>query len=365
MALRPSLLEVLNALQAEGQLAPDALEPARAALEVHQRRSVATPWFVKAFAGVGAWLAAVFFLSFFACTGLWEEELVMGVVGLGMCGAATLLRRSLNGVFVEQFALALCLAGATMASVSFGIEAGSENVGAMVALVISAVLLFTYPDAILRFLSTLGIVGAAGFLAWHVVGGFALDLFVLGCAVLMHVLFLEQARLRGGGLGALVGPVAFALACAIPGALLVRGMRDVSRDFLDASSALPDSVVTLGLTALTLYTAWRVLRELSLEPTGVAGAAVFAALTLVAVLTPHTPAVITAVSMLVLGFHRRSSVLLGLAVAYLLASGSWYYYDLGLTLLAKALALMGSGLVFLGLRSFLLRRFPAPATEVR
>ncbi|MFP2960018.1 DUF4401 domain-containing protein [Myxococcus sp. 1LA] len=365
MALRPSLQDVLNSLQAEGQLAPEALEPARAALEVHQRQSVAVPWFVKAFAGAGAWLAAVFILSFFACMGLWDEQVVMGILGVGLCVGATMLRRSLHGVFVEQFALALCLAGATMASVSFGIESESENVGAMVALVISGVLLFTYPDAILRFLSTLGLVGAAGFLAWHVVGAFALDLWILGCAALMHVLFLEQARLRTGGSGELVGPVAFALACAIPGVLLARGMRNISRDFLDASSALPDSVVTLGLTALTLYTAWRVLRELSLEPTGVAGAAVFAALTLVAVLTPHTPAVITAVSMLVLGFHRRSSVLVGLAVAYLLTSGSWYYYDLGLTLLAKALALMGSGLVFLGLRSFLLRRFPAPATEVR
>lgn len=365
MALRPSLQDVLNALQTEGPLDPDAVDRARVAMEVHQRQSVAVPWFVKAFAGVGAWLSAIFVLSFFACSGIWKEEVVMGVMGLGLCTGATMLRRTVRGVFVEQLTLALCLAGAAMASASFGIETESENVGAVVALVVSGVLLFVYPDAILRFLSTLGVVGAAGFLAWHVVGGFALDLLILGCAALMNFLFLEQARLRRGNTAELVGPVAFALACAIPGVLLARGMRDVTRHLFDTTSALPDAVLTLGLTALTLYTAWRVLRELALEPTGVAGAAVFAALTLVAVLTPHTPAVITAVGMLVLGFHRRSSVLLGLAVAYLLASGSWYYYDLGLTLLAKSLALMGSGLVFLGLRSFLLRRFPAPASEVR
>ncbi|AEI69049.1 DUF4401 domain-containing protein [Corallococcus macrosporus] len=365
MALRPSLQDVLSTLQAEGQLAPDVLEPARAALEVHQRRSSAMPWFVKAFAGAGAWLAALFVLSFFACAGLWDEQVVMGILGLGLCAGATLLRRALRGVFMEQLALALCLAGATMAVLSFSIETESENVGAALALVISGVLLLVYPDAILRFLSTLGMVGSAGFLAWRLVGGVALDLWLLGCAALMHVLLLEQARLRRGAAGELVGPVAFALACGIPGVLLARGMQDMARHLLEMTSALPDSVLTLGLTALTLYTAWRVLRALSLEPTGVAGAAVFAALTLVAVLTPHTPAVITAVGMLVLGFHRRSSVLLGLAVAYLLASGGWYYYDLGLTLMAKALALMGSGLVFLGLRLFLLRRFPAPATEVR
>jgi len=365
MALRPSLQDVLNALQAEGLLGPDTPEQARGALEAHQRKTVAVPWFVKAFAGAGAWLGAVFVLSFFGCSGLWENQQVMGVMGLGLCGGATLLRRETRGVFVEQLALALCLAGVVMAAFSFGTLAKSEVLTAVLGLTISTALLIANPDAILRFLCTWGIVSAAGFLAWKMAGGYGVDLLLLGFSVMMHLLFLEQARLRRGAGAGLVGPVAFALACIVPAALLTRGLSGMAHMLIGTAPMLPNSVLTLGLTALTLFTVWRVLRELAMDPSGVAGAAVFAALVLLAVLTPHTPAIITAVGMLVLGFHRRSSVLLGLAVAFLLVAGGWYYYDLGLTLLAKSLALMGGGLVFLGLRSFLLRRFPAPATEVR
>ncbi|AKQ64326.1 putative membrane protein [Myxococcus hansupus] len=365
MALRPSVQQVLNTLQEEGHLGPDAVEPARTALEAHQRKSTAVPWFVRAFSGLGAWMAAVFVVSFFACTGILENKAVMGVLGLFLCGGATFLRREVHGVFVEQLALALCLAGAWMMVASIGIDAESEVTTAFAGLTISAVLLAIYPDAVLRFLSTGGIIASASVLAYKAAGGYGVDLLLLGSAVLMHVLIVEQVRLRQLSRGDWVGPVAFSLAFIVPAALLVRGTRGLSDAGFEISSGMPNSVLTLGLTALTLYTVWRVLQELRITPTGVAGAAVFAALALLAVLTPHTPAVIAAVGMLVLGFHRRSSVLLGLAVTFLLAAGSYYYYDLGLTLLAKSLALMGGGLVFLGLRSFLLRRFPAPATEVR
>lgn len=363
---RPTLQDVLNGLQAEGHLAPDAEARAHTAMEVYRRTDVATPWFVKALAGFGAWVAAAFLLSFFACVGLWKEEAVMAVFGLVITGGATLLRRGTRGAFMEQLALALCLAGVAMTQVGIGTELESEVAPAFVQLVLGAALLALFPDAILRFLTVLAMAAAAVFLLWKGLGELGMQLGLLGCAVLVHVLLLEQARLRRGRWGELVGPAAFALACGVMGALLALNLAGMM--YLDLSGhgiSTPDALLTLGLTALTLYTAWRVMKELGLESSGVAGAAVFVALGLTALLTLHTPAVITAVGMMVLAFHRRSAVLLGLAVAFLLAAGGWYYYDLGLTLLAKALALTGSGLVFLGLRLFLLRRFPAAATEVR
>ncbi|RYZ53624.1 MAG: DUF4401 domain-containing protein, partial [Sphingobacteriales bacterium] len=55
------------------------------------------------------------------------------------------------------------------------------------------------------------------------------------------------------------------------------------------------------------------------------------ALGLLTVMTLNTPGVLVAALMLTLGFHRRSRVMLGLAVAFLLTFGSFYYYDLRLT----------------------------------
>ncbi len=363
---RPSLQDVLTALQAEGHLAPDAEARARTAIEVHRRTDVAAPWFVKALAGFGAWVAAGFLISFFACVGILKDDGVAAVLGVFMCGGATLLRRHTQGVFLEQLALALCLAGTGMILVGVGSELDSEIAPAIAQLVVGAVLLALFPDAILRFLMTVAMAGAAVFLLWRVLGEPGIELGLLGFTVAVHGLFLEQARLRQGRWGELVGPVAYALACGVLCALFsLRFLDMMDAMWRDGATLLPQGVLTLGLTAVTLYTAWRVMKELGLEATGVAGAAVFVALTLTAVMTLHTPALIAAVGLMVLAFHRRAPVLLGLAGAFLLAAGGVYYYDLGLTLLAKALALTGSGLVFLGLRLFLLRRFPAAHAEVR
>lgn len=365
MAGRPSLREVLAGLQAEGHVSPDAEAQARSAMEAHQRTDAATPWFVKAFAGFGAWVAASFLLSYVSCVGLWDEEVVLGVLGLVLCGGTTLLRRARQGIFVEQLALALCLAGAMMVSFGFGAALEHELAPALIQLVLGSALLVLFPDSILRFLMSASVAAAAVFTLWWTVGDLGLRLGLLACGVLVHVLFLEGARLRRGRWGELVGPASYALACGVLVSLLTFRFFYVFGGLSARGIAAPPGMVTLGLTAVTLYTAWRVMKELGLEPSGVAGAAVFAALGLTALMTLHTPGIIAAVGMMVLGFHRRGLELLGLAAAFLLAAGGWYYYDLSLTLLAKALALMGSGLVFLGLRLFLLRRFPAAAAEVR
>jgi hypothetical protein len=134
--------------------------------------------------------------------------------------------------------------------------------------------------------------------------------------------------------------------------------------FREGAVELPPGVLTLGLAVVTLYSAWRVLEETGVDTGGTAGVTAFATLVLLAVLTFRTPGVIAAAGVLLLGFHRRNVVLLGMAVAFILNFGVSYYYDLELSLLAKSLALLGSGLVMLGLRLFILRRFPA-VEEVR
>ncbi|TQF10246.1 DUF4401 domain-containing protein [Myxococcus llanfairpwllgwyngyllgogerychwyrndrobwllllantysiliogogogochensis] len=362
MSLRPSLRHVIQELQREHQLDEHAEARALATLEVHQRSSTATPWFVKALAGFGAWVSAAFLLSFFGCTGLYKEQAALLCLGVLLCVGATFLRRSGQGAFLEQLALALALAGVGLTTSGIAFMARDEIIPAVAHFIVCAALLVTFPDPVMRFLATFNMAGAALFILWDALGGVGLDLGILACAALAHGLFLFQSRLSAGPRGALVGPAAFALASGLPLVLLARGLPDVIGTFLFERAALPIPALTVGLTTITLFTAWNVMRELELDPTGVAGAAVFAALTVTALITPHTPAVIAAVGLLTLGFHRRSSILLGIAVAFLIASGAWYYYDLGLTLLAKAIALAGSGLVLLALRWVLTRRYPTAST---
>ena len=73
-------------------------------------------------------------------------------------------------------------------------------------------------------------------------------------------------------------------------------------------------------------------------------------LLLVGFLAHSVPALIISVFVYLIGFHARQRLVQGLALASVVASGSFYYYSLDLSLMAKALVLMSSGAVLLALR---------------
>lgn len=358
MALKPSLRDVLPA---------ELQEKARTALATGGDATASMPWFVRVLTGFGAWLASLFLITFLSLGVLGVgEELGAIVLGLLLTGGAVLMRRAGNNVFLTQLALSTGLAGQGLFIGGVGILTKSEEAAALATLVLQMVLLFVYPDAIQRFLSSL-FGGLALLLLLRLTApGVLADVALVGLTVLAHLLFLQQGRLQGGRWGGLVTPAAFGLVTTLLFSLVVRTwFHDVYGSlFRKGAKELPAGVLTLGLAVVTLYSAWRVLEETDAKPGGTAGVTAFASLGLTAVLTLHTPGVIAALGVLLLGFHRRSVVLLGMAVLFSLMFGVGYYYDLHLSLLAKSLALLGSGLVLLGLRLFILRRFPA-AEEVR
>jgi Domain of unknown function (DUF4401) len=364
MALKPSLRDVLSLLREQGALAPDAEPRAMTAMEAYWRSAAATPWYVRVLIGFGAWLAACFLIGFFALLLQPEDEMTFFILGLILCGATSGLRRGSGQIFLSQLCLAFCLAGQALFLGGFAELTESASATALGVLLLELALLFLYPDLILRFLATMGAALALLFLAYQPRILALVDLTLAGFAALLHLLFLHHARLQHSRWRELLSPVSFALAIVFLGALLGRCFVRLGPEFRLEGSESPLAILTLALAAVTMYSAARVLQELGIEVSGIAGATVFASLGLTALLTLNTPGVVAAAGVLALAFHRRNVVMLGLAVAFLIGFGVLYYYDLSLSLLAKSGALLGSGLVLLGLRLFILRRFPAAPAEV-
>lgn len=363
MALKPTLREVLLRLGEQGAVPPDAAPRAMSAMEAHWRSTAATPWYVRVLLGFGAWLAACFLCIFFF--------LVMGFRNLGaslslgllLCAGTVGLQRVSSHAFLSQLCLAFCLAGQALVLAGLFKFSSSETTLAVSFLLLELVLLVLYPDRILRFLATVGAALALLYLVSELHLPALVDLTLVFFAALLHLLVLFQSRLQRGAFRALVSPVAFALALVLLGALLSHGSIRLGAEFRQQLAQSSFAVLTLGLAIVTMFTAFQILRETGLEVSGTAGATVFVSLLLTALLTLNTPGVIGAVGVLALAFHRRNVVMLGLAVAFLLGFGVLYYYDLSLSLLAKSGALVGSGLVLLSLRLFILRRFPAATAE--
>jgi hypothetical protein len=365
MALKPSLRNVLSQLQAEGVVLPERAEArALSVLERHREATAGTPWFVRALAGFGAWMSAFFILAFLGLGVMWGEEVGAIILGLVCCGAATLVRRVARSVFLTQLTLAFGLAGQGLLLGGVGALTDSPEGTAAIAILLFAALLVVFPDPVQRFLSAWGAPLALLLLLRRVASGLVVDVALVGLVALTHLLFLHQGRLQRGPLGEAVTPTGFGLITALFSVLLLRTFRLHEALFEESVAGAPAGVVTLGIAAVTLYTVLRILEETGQQTGGAAGVTSFAALVLLSLLTLRTPGIIAAAGVLVLAFHRRNVVLLGLAVGFVLAFGVSYYYDLSLSLLAKSLALLGSGLLLLGLRLFILRRFPA-ASEVR
>jgi len=365
MALKPSLRNVLSQLQAEGVALPERAEArALSVLERHREATAGSPWFVRALAGFGAWLAALFILAFLGLGVMWGEEVGAVILGLICCGAATLVRRVARDVFLTQLTLAFGLAGQGLLLGGVGGLSDSLEATAAFAFVLFVVLLLVFPDTVQRFLSAWGAPLALLLLLRRVASGLVVDVVLVGLAALTHQLFLHQGRLQRGRLGEAVTPAGFGLVTALFSVLLLRTFQLHERVFNESIAGAPAGVVTLGLAAVTLYTVLRMLDETGLETGGTAGVTAFVALGLLALLTLRTPGIIASAGILVLAFHRRNVELLGLAVLFVLTFGVRYYYDLSLSLLAKSLVLLGSGLLLFGLRLFILRRFPADS-EVR
>ncbi|EPX63088.1 hypothetical protein D187_006498 [Cystobacter fuscus DSM 2262] len=352
MTFKPSLRMVLP---------PEAQERARDALLSRPETQHNTPWFVSVLAGLGAWVASLFLVIFLSMFLLDDSKAGAIVMGLVITAGAVLLRHTNSHVFITQLALSAGLAGQGFFLVGVESLGRSEAATALAALVLQLVLLVVYPDTLQRFLSALFAALSLLYLLREQAPPVVADVALVGLTALAHVLLLQQGRLQGRArVAPLVTPTAFGLVTTLFFVLLMRTwFQGFYRDILGREGLeLPASVLTLGLAAVTLYSAWRVMEETQAGPGGAAGVTAFAALALTALLTLNTPGVIAALGVLMLGFHRRNTVLLGLAVLFILVFGVSYYYDLRMSLLAKSLALLGSGLLMLGLRLFIARRFP-------
>jgi hypothetical protein len=374
MGLEPSFRELLPRLEAEGLVEASAVEGALAA------QAGATPWFVRMLVGLGAWVSAAFLVAFVGAAVFQMEDTALLVLGLVGCAGAILLRRSSEGVFTGQLALALGLAGQGLFIGSLSDLTDSARWGTAATVAIASLMLALYPDRVQAFLSAASGVLAALFLVRELRLPLAADGALLLLAALTHAVLLDKVRLLRGALGLRAQATAAGLVTALLLALLLRSQADAYRALFDAAPhPARSALLTAGLSLLLLLTVASALRESEVvQPRGAPGVAQpapaldaaqqrrtlqAAALAVVpfALLTWQTPGLIGAASVMGLAFHRRSPVLLGLAVVFALLAGSAHYYDLSLTLLHKSAALAGGGLLLLGLRLWVLRRFPEEA----
>ncbi len=314
--------QLLQELSCQGLIEPEAL-PQLEALDEHDR----PPWFVRLLLGLGAWLASLFAVVCLFLAQLLSSELSMLVMGLMLGLGATALRRSIReggNDFFNQLALAGMLTSQILVAVGLG--AWLDELWAPFTLAFMGLLIGVYPDRTGRFLTCLAMCAILAYLCFEY-GWLTPGMVVLPLALAAGWLWLQAPRLP---LGTASPPLSFALVIGSFALILILKPGMVTA-----------SLLTLAVTWLAWWLSGRLWPPL--------GVAVLGLSTLTA------PGVSAALGALILGFYRRSLLLQGLAWVFLITCGGLYYYDLGLTLLAKSGLMALSGAVLLLVRWRLLR----------
>lgn len=319
-----------------------------------------TPWYLRALAGISAWIAALLLFAFFAALfdNLWREGAVALLVGGACCAAAVgLLCAARGGEFLEQGAIALSLAGLVLVGVGwFDLIADDALAWAALAVVaLGAYALDRTP--MYRFLC--GAVFAVAVCGLCSEGGgrdfaFALPLLAWSALALWWWGEHRDAIAVHGA------PLAWALSLA---ALVLAWFGgDVGGDVggnagVDARDAAPAlrfasraacALLLLGVTAL-------LLRSHGARLPGGRRTALAVATLVLALLWWPAPGIAVGLALALTGFALARPGLLGVGLVGVGVYLVRYYYQLEVPLLDKSLWLAASGAALLLARAVLLR----------
>jgi hypothetical protein len=347
------------------EMPPDRLVRVNEALEDDHKNEM--PSYLRFIIAVGAWLASIFFIACGTAFFGWEAQHkpAIGATGIVILVASIVVNRFKLGLFIEQFALALSLAGQGM--IYYGFIPDSEpGVSATdLSIAMAIVLYVAYPSFLSRLITC---VAAFQITLWwlHLHGGdwvpwlesrgtpFSATLFAywLFHLALLGICLIPARYER------LLAPLGYAtaisLACwqfqdAIPGiGVLVSEIPKAGTGLMHFPwRAIVTAMALLGVAIWSAGGLSRIAEQQVLFTAIV--------ITLIVLMTLGATGVVLSLLLMLLGFSLGKRPLLALGLLLLGIFLVDYYYSLEANLLTKSLILVASGAALLALRTVLIR----------
>jgi len=323
---------------------------------IKQQQEQELPLYLRAIAGVGAFIASFCFMGFLETTDIidfrneeglviWGLTFVASAIGLQrMAGNGNTVRHN----FLIQSSFASMAVGKAL--FVFGIAQLIDTPWSvsLALFIITACTYFIYRMSIDRFLSSLGVL-------LSVLLSIKIDAEISGSReFIFNTFFLLQFActaflLTYGRIKQDYIPLAYALIFSLCICVLVLAAQIEFGSFRDKeiiNLAFANIVLTVGLVALFSWTAGSIER-LKTEPFILAS---IGALLLGLI---SAPGILLAIGLMVLGYAKHEQLLI-IAGALLMPLFLWlYYYNLDISLLHKSAILIASGIILLAGRFYL------------
>ncbi|ABX03900.1 MAG TPA: DUF4401 domain-containing protein [Herpetosiphon sp.] len=314
------------------------------------------PWYMRIFAGIGAWFAAFMFLGFLAITNIITNEFGALVVGLGLCAVAIGINRTNQAsTFLRQLALAISITGQALVLFGWTIIVESVIVAALGMIVLEIALFVAHRDFSQRLISTLGVITAI-----HVIAGdlnnwvesfnymyLLLSVMIISFSLLMWF----EAKIHEDQRWSSASPIAYGmlLFMAISSLLINFNWAEFfSRGSFFILPALV-GIICLGTTI------WMIINEFEYKLGFIELGCIAFGLLFIAFAGINTPAIIIALLIILLSYWRGYPVMFGFGCLALIGALSLYYYNLNISLLYKSIILFGTGMMLLAIRALVLK----------
>ena len=324
------------------------------------RSEAGSPWFVRVMLGVAGWIGALFLLGFVG-VGLafvFRNEAAALFVGALCCAAAyAVFVRAGRNELALQFGLAVSLAGQVMFIYGLheGVIGSESPVFFVVVAAFECVLAYLIASFVHRVWSAFAAATALGY-ALNMFGLYGVGTALIGAALATIWLKEEMWAERGGFWRAIAWGLAFAF--VQPSSYLDdigRWMRPIDPTFQIPWIVWIKSILAAGVLIFVVY---RILERYRVEISSTTGVSSLAASAIVGAATLRTPGITSSLIVVLLGFASGSRALFGFGILAMLSYLSYFYYSLQLTLLAKSMALAGTGVALVAMWALMRVLFP-------
>lgn len=315
------------------------------------------PWYVAMAVSITIWVGAVSLGSFLVAIRVFSSGPAQLLGGVALLAAGAVCSRAAGGLLRLHLSLIAYAGSTALLMVFLDDSAGFSKHGTLLGVAAVQVLCFVLIAARpVRFKAVFGAVLALWGVALEGRSGAGLiDALVLGASLLLALVWIHEARLSATVAGRMVRPAGFALAAS----LLWLSTFSITT-WEDARPAWPLATAA-GLAALLLVVTATAAREAGADRRDGAVRLAVAGVVAVAALAMSSPAILTAVLVLVLGRLRKEPVLEGLGILGLVGFAIWLYYGMHVSLLWTSGALVAAGVALMAARAWLLRGGTAPS----
>ncbi|MEM7253605.1 MAG: DUF4401 domain-containing protein [Pseudomonadota bacterium] len=331
--------------------------------EPPSREPLSSPWYINALIAVSGWLAALFLMGFLgvAMTFVLKEPWVSGILSVPtLIGARWLIANGAND-FYRHLGLAISLVGQSLFIwATFHIDESPRTVW-LSAIFVSVILAFAMPHTLHRAFSTFAALVSLGLLLSEMSLHYVAPAIALGVGAFSALYEFDTRRWVMAMMPFSIGAIFATFA------LVTADIYGATTTFANWDQGVPPALryVWVGDVAMVLVligTVRDILRRYQQPMTSRAGKFALAGGVIAGGASLLAPGIVAATTVIALGFATAERFVTGLGILALLFYLGNYYYQLDITLLAKAgvLALMA---IILGCLAWLHRRLH-PRKEV-